>query len=94
IKETDRVEALWHELTRLGALVEIQEGDVLQLTAGPLHPPVEPIRTYEDHRMAMAFAPMCLAVGSLRLAHPEVVVKSYPEFWEHLLAVGFRKEEA
>ena len=45
--------------------------------------------TYEDHRMAMAFAPVCLRTGSIRICNPEVVSKSYPAFWEDLKKVGF-----
>jgi 3-phosphoshikimate 1-carboxyvinyltransferase len=46
------------------------------------------IQTYEDHRMAMAFAPLAL-LGKLRIEDPEVVVKSYPAFWEDLKKLGF-----
>jgi 3-phosphoshikimate 1-carboxyvinyltransferase len=51
------------------------------------------VATYEDHRMAMAFAPMAMVRGSVIIDHPMVVTKSYPEFWEHLKQVGFGVKE-
>ena len=50
---------------------------------------MEPIDTYQDHRMAMAFAPAALALGSITINDPEVVSKSYPGYWEDLKQVGF-----
>ena len=47
------------------------------------------VATYHDHRMAMAFAPLALQFNSIKIEDPEVIVKSYPEFWEHLKSVGF-----
>ena len=47
------------------------------------------IKTYDDHRMAMAFAPMALVMGSVIIDNPEVVSKSYPSFWEDLENSGF-----
>ena len=52
-------------------------------------PTLEPIDTYDDHRMAMAFAPACLRFPGLRINHPQVVTKSYPRFWDDLRAAGF-----
>ena len=46
------------------------------------------IDTYEDHRMAMAFAPACMAMGEVRINHPGVVSKSYPHYWEDLEKAG------
>ena len=57
--------------------------------------PFEPnsaIETYEDHRMAMAFAPAALAKKAIRINHPEVVSKSYPNYWEDLKSCGFTIE--
>jgi 5-enolpyruvylshikimate-3-phosphate synthase len=51
------------------------------------------IDTYEDHRMAMAFAPVALTNGCVVINEPQVVSKSYPNYWEDLKAVGFRIEE-
>jgi len=48
------------------------------------------IKTYEDHRMAMAFAPLALVFNQLTIEEPEVVEKSYPLFWKHLEQVGFK----
>jgi 3-phosphoshikimate 1-carboxyvinyltransferase len=47
------------------------------------------IKTYNDHRMAMSFAPMCLAFEELQINNPEVVNKSYPNFWNDLINSGF-----
>ena len=47
------------------------------------------IDTYEDHRMALAFAPASLRVEGLRINNPQVVTKSYPKYWEDLKAAGF-----
>ena len=52
------------------------------------------IATYEDHRMAMAFAPLALVrPAGIEIMHPEVVSKSYPHYWEHLTEAGFLIEE-
>lgn len=99
IKETDRISALQTELRKLGVQVEV-EGDSIMSWAGPERqaegdvPYLQPaegcaINTYEDHRMAMAFAPAALVLGSICINNPEVVSKSYPNFWEHLKAAGF-----
>lgn len=87
IKETDRLLALKIEMEKFGATVEIT-GDSLKL-----FPPAKlkegvSVATYNDHRMAMAFAPLALKVP-LEIQEAEVVSKSYPEFWEHLETLGF-----
>jgi 3-phosphoshikimate 1-carboxyvinyltransferase len=86
IKETDRMEALKRELRKLGYLLADSLGSVLEWDgercAAEPHPVVQ---TYEDHRMAMAFAPVALArPQGVEIANPEVVTKSYPAFWEDL----------
>jgi len=91
IKETDRVEALRLELLKFGAVFR-EEGDdewTLDCTAErqPEHRPI--IETYEDHRMAMAMAPLCMVFGTLIIENPAVVNKSYPHFWEDLKSLGF-----
>ncbi len=102
IKETDRIAALQMELAKLGVRVEV-EGDGIMHWAGPqaqvageipyLQPPSgTAIDTYEDHRMAMAFAPAALILGSININNPQVVSKSYPGFWEDLTQVGFKVE--
>lgn len=90
IKETDRLAALQNELTKFGAQVEITE-NTLVLHAGtpPSEGPKEPLQTYQDHRMAMAFAPLALRVP-FTIEHPEVVTKSYPDFWEDMKQVGIK----
>ncbi len=94
IKETDRIAALKNECAKFGyLLVEPAEGKLAwrgercEAQANPI------VETYEDHRMAMAFAPMAMVKGSVLINHPMVVTKSYPEFWEHLKQVGFEIEE-
>ncbi|MCF0196272.1 MAG: 3-phosphoshikimate 1-carboxyvinyltransferase, partial [Bacteroidaceae bacterium] len=85
IKETDRIRALRIELRKLGyAVVEHNDfelawdGTRCVADANPC------IDTYEDHRMAMAFAPAALRVKGLSIRNPQVVSKSYPTFWESL----------
>lgn len=94
IKETDRIAALKNECAKFGyVLTEPAEGK-LAWTGERCQPAEQPIvETYEDHRMAMAFAPMAMVKGSVLINHPMVVTKSYPEFWEHLKQVGFEIEE-
>ena len=85
IKETDRVAALINELRKLGFVLHA-EGDERLIWDGTRctadESPV--IATYDDHRMAMAFAPAALCYENLTIEHPEVVTKSYPGFWEDL----------
>jgi 3-phosphoshikimate 1-carboxyvinyltransferase len=88
VKETDRVYALQTELAKLGAtLVEVEKNQRYLLTPKAMPVTVtEAIHTYDDHRMAMAFAPLAL-VTAVEIEDPEVVVKSYPSFWKHLAKV-------
>ncbi|UJH92759.1 3-phosphoshikimate 1-carboxyvinyltransferase [Antarcticibacterium sp. 1MA-6-2] len=87
IKETDRLQALKNEMEKFGAKVIITN-DSLHLK------PIEnlssgvTVATYNDHRMAMAFAPLALRIP-LEIEDAGVVSKSYPEFWEHLEKLGF-----
>jgi 3-phosphoshikimate 1-carboxyvinyltransferase len=86
IKETDRIEALANELSKFE--VEVQaETDALQIGGGFQAKPAL-IQTYEDHRMAMAFAPLVLRTRHLSIYDPTVVQKSYPEFWQHVARAG------
>lgn len=86
IKETDRIAAVIAELQKLGKHIEaIGEGELrytAQNDSSPAHPIT--IATYDDHRMALAFAPAALRFPQLSIEHPEVVAKSYPDYWEHL----------
>ena len=87
IKETDRLSALSIELTKLGGVIEITD-NALRLfpRMDSINTDVQ-IHTYNDHRMAMAFAPLVVK-APLGIAHPEVVTKSYPNFWNHMTQVG------
>ena len=96
IKETDRLEALKTELSKLGASVSVTN-DSLTLQSYSL--PLEgypkggvAIKTYQDHRMAMAFAPLALKTDII-IEEAEVVSKSYPAFWIDLKSIGFSIEE-
>jgi 3-phosphoshikimate 1-carboxyvinyltransferase len=91
IKETDRLEALKNELTKLGASVSVTN-ESLSLKPSNLINENITVNTYQDHRMAMAFAPLALKVP-IRINEAEVVSKSYPDFWNDLKKVGFQIKE-
>ena len=80
IKETDRLLALQQELSKLGAEIQVTENALHLEASSKIHKDVS-IATYQDHRMAMAFAPLLLKT-SLFVEEQEVVSKSYPTFWE------------
>lgn len=92
IKETDRISALHQELSKVGGAFVLEKtikgeeyyevGPKITLNDIPR------FETYKDHRMAMAFAPLAL-LGPIQIENPEVVSKSYPEFWEDLKRLGF-----
>lgn len=87
IKETDRMAALQNELLKLGITLGIEGDEVLYIHHYPANAPHyngQPIATYHDHRMAMAFAPACLLCEGVEIVDPEVVSKSYPHFWRDL----------
>jgi len=89
IKETDRVLALQTELAKIGVKL-IEKGQVYKLDCSEKHVPNKVfINTYDDHRMAMAFAPLALIVSEVEIEDYEVVEKSYPAFWTDLEKVGF-----
>jgi 3-phosphoshikimate 1-carboxyvinyltransferase len=90
IKETDRIAALIAELGKLGYVLKetgkatlYWDGERQSVSETPA------IKTYEDHRMAMAFAPACLRIPSITICDPQVVSKSYPHYWEDLTKAGF-----
>ena len=91
IKETDRMEALKAELRKLGYVLIDTEDRILEWRGERCEPEAHPvIATYEDHRMAMAFAPAaCILPTGIEIASPEVVSKSYPHYWDDLKCVGF-----
>jgi 3-phosphoshikimate 1-carboxyvinyltransferase len=90
IKETDRLEALRIELTKLGANISVTNDSLTLVATKDINPNVK-IATYNDHRMAMAFAPLALKVPII-IENAEVVSKSYPDFWEDLKRLGFIME--
>lgn len=119
IKESNRLEALQTELTKLGFNIAITEDELVVLENGTfeirnskfekkthtnpddapnqdpksqIRNPKYQLRTYGDHRMAMAFAPLALVMEAVVIENPEVVEKSYPHFWEDLKMVRFRQE--
>lgn len=94
IKETDRIEALKQELLKLGYVLRDENDDTLIWNGERCTPSLEPIDTYEDHRMAMAFAPAAIKFPGLRINNPGVVSKSYPSFWDSLRSIGFTIEES
>lgn len=89
IKETDRIEALKKELKKVGYVIKDENDNTLIWDGETCEPTYEPIDTYEDHRMAMAFAPIAFKLPFLEINDPEVVSKSYPHFWEDLKKAGF-----
>lgn len=94
IKETDRIDALKTEMKKLGYV--IRETGIGELSwDGERCDTAEDIiiDTYEDHRMAMAFAPVSILMPGLKINNPHVVSKSYPHFWRDLKAAGFTVEE-
>lgn len=94
IKETDRIEALKNEMKKLGYLLYDSDDSILEWNGERCEPEADPvIKTYEDHRMAMAFAPAAIKLDHINVAHPKVVTKSYPRFWDDLKSVGFSIEE-
>ena len=91
IKETDRLEALRIELTKLGANISVTNDSLTLVATKEINPNVK-IATYNDHRMAMAFAPLALRVPII-IENAEVVSKSYPDFWVDLARLGFQTLE-
>ena len=91
IKETDRLEALRIEMTKLGANISVTNDSLTLAASNHINSNVS-IATYNDHRMAMAFAPLALKVPII-IDNAEVVSKSYPDFWEDLKTLGFKISE-
>lgn len=94
IKETDRLEALRTEMLKLGMVLTIERDSEL-IWDGSRRPIYEfpVIDTYEDHRMAMAFAPVSIFIPGIVINNIEVVSKSYPDYWQHLQDAGFKFQE-
>lgn len=91
IKETDRIEALRDGLSHFGITLEVDADDSIYINEYPPTAPCYdglPISTFDDHRMAMSFAPSALLCDGVRIANPGVVSKSYPRFWHDLEQAG------
>lgn len=94
IKETDRIYALITELKKLGYVLKETENGILEWDGERcLTDETIVIDTYDDHRMAMAFAPASIIYDNFYINHPEVVTKSYPSFWDDLQQGGFKLNE-
>lgn len=91
IKETDRLEAMKEELSKLGANIGVTDIDLTLQPSNRIYRDIA-IDTYNDHRMAMAFGPLALKT-SLIVNDAEVVSKSYPDFWEDLKKLRFNVKE-
>lgn len=90
IKETDRIEALKREMAKLGYVIHDANDSELYWDGERCEPQLElGIDTYEDHRMALAFAPYAMKQEGLIINNPQVVTKSYPKFWKDLKSTGF-----
>lgn len=85
LKESDRMIAITEELHRMGGNVKTTAGE-LHILPSQLYP-TEPVRTHGDHRIAMAFAPLRLRFPDLEIENPEVVDKSFPEFWDEFAKI-------
>tara|TARA_R110001599_G_scaffold19921_3_gene75859 strand:- start:2970 stop:4196 length:1227 start_codon:yes stop_codon:yes gene_type:complete len=88
IKETDRLVALENELTKLGAQISVTNESLTMKETTKINPNID-IKTYKDHRMAMAFAPLAIKV-SITILDANVVTKSYRNFWKDLQQIGFQ----
>lgn len=90
IKETDRIEAMKKEMRKLGYVIHDKNNSELIWDGERCMPEIKGgIDTYEDHRMALSFAPASLCIEGLSINNPQVVTKSYPHFWEDIKSVGF-----
>ena len=94
LKESDRLAASRMELEKLGVHSEMTFTNTLYIPKTETKPSQQIyINTYNDHRIAMAFAPLCIPFGKLIIENPDVVNKSYPNYWEDLKIVGFKIKE-
>ncbi len=96
VKETDRITALKNELTQLGYGITVVGDEIL--LDGKIHSVQkkkipEIVNCYDDHRMAMSFAPLALLLGSICIDDMDVVKKSYPRYWKDMEMAGFSLRE-
>ena len=89
IKETDRLLALQQELKKFGYVLQVKNNSELIWSGETCNESPLAVDTYDDHRMAMAFAPLAVRTESLQINHPDVVTKSYPHFWNDMASAGF-----
>jgi len=90
IKETNRLEALVSELKKVGIAIRLENDSELVWDGKRIESTFDPIDTYDDHRMALSFAPLALKFPSISIKNPLVVTKSYPTFWQDLQKIGFQ----
>jgi len=88
IKETDRIAAIKKELEKFGSSIDILPNDEIQINNATISNFEGSIETYDDHRVAMSVAPLCLKVNQIEIEEPNVVAKSYPDFWKDLSNKG------
>jgi 3-phosphoshikimate 1-carboxyvinyltransferase len=88
VKETDRIVALQNEVKKFGYIIETNDHSIESRNEKTVANNHLSILTYNDHRMAMSFAPLCLLHENIIIENAEVVSKSYPLFWEHLKSIG------
>lgn len=93
VKETDRITALQNELQKIGCEIEITDNSIQWKKVKSEAIDNLYVATYNDHRMAMSFAPLCLLVDNVIVENAEVVSKSYPMFWEHLKSIGINQTQ-
>ncbi|WP_440880180.1 3-phosphoshikimate 1-carboxyvinyltransferase [Tenacibaculum sp. C7A-26P2] len=91
IKETDRLEALREELTKLGAIIKVTDNSLELKASNKINKNID-IKTYNDHRMAMAFAPLAFKT-TLKINDAEVVSKSFRNFWIDMSKIGLKVEK-
>ena len=87
-KESNRIEALKTELKKVGATLKVDNETIHLKTSGESENNIV-FNTYDDHRMAMAFAPLVNKYSNVTINNPEVVDKSYPEFWDDFKKLNF-----
>ena len=90
IKETDRIKALQNELIKFNVDLAEETSEIFVLKGIFNSKAIPLIETYNDHRMAMSFAPLALVCDKIMINNPLCVKKSYPDFWKHLKKCGFK----
>ena len=92
VKETDRILALRNEIKKLGIEIIVSDKTIdFEVTSPIVSDKIISIATYNDHRMAMSFAPLSLLIETIIIEDAKVVSKSYPLFWKHLKQIGINQ---